>query len=224
MTFLNCIFKFVLLSIAVLAATGCASTNTGSAGIEGAVNQTWRGFQQGIAAMAGGTTASASNPKSSFQGIFPNSVNSQWPRLAVTIHRATPDAYARAVNNYVLAPNFCMVVSAVVWTDAKTSRVIPQENFCPNQAPSRWVGHSIGDFLRWSRTTSTSANTGASRTVGLNPPSRLFPEGSKFGNFPGTRLHLLFQAFVVTTGFDLTIDPGQDRRFWIVNVPGETEV
>lgn len=224
MTNLNCTRKFVLLSIAVLAATGCATTNTGSVGIEGAVNQTLKGFQQGIAAMAGGTPASANNPKSSFQGIFPNSGNSQWPRLAVTIHRVTPDAYANAVSNYVLAPNFCMVVSAVVWTDARTSRVIPQENFCPNQAPPRWIGQSTGDFLRWSRTTSTSANTGSNRTVGPTPPARLFPEGAKYGNFPGTRLNLLFQAFVATTGIDLTIDPGQDRRFWIVNVPGETEV
>ena len=224
MTNSNCARKFVLLSIAVLAASGCATTDTGSVGIEGALNQTLKGFQQGIAAMAGGASASANNPKSSFQGIFSNSVNSQWPRLAVTIHKVQPDAYAGALNNYVLASNFCMVVSAVVWTDARTSRVIPQENFCPNQAPSRWLGQTTGDFLRWSRTTSTSANTGSSRTVGPNPPARLFPEGSKFGRFESTRLNLLFQAFVATMGIDLTIDPGQDRRFWIVNVPGETEV
>ena len=210
--------------MAVLATTGCANTNTGPPSIEGAVNQTLKGFQQGIAAMAGGTSASANKPKSSFQGIFTNSVNTEWPRLAVTIHRVTPDAYTGTVNNAILAQNFCMVVSAVVWTDAKTSKVIPQENFCPNQMPSRWVGQSTGDFIRWSRATSDSASTGKSRTNGPNPPARLFPEGSKFGNFPGARLNRLFQGFVATTGIDLTIDPGQDRRFWIVNIPGETDV
>ena len=219
-----CTKKFVSLSMAVLVVTGCANTNTGSTSIEGAVNQTLKAFQQGIAAMAGGTPAMANISKSSFQGIFTNSVNSEWPRLAVTIHKVAPDAYARTVSNAILAQNFCMVVSAVVWTDAKTSKVIPQENFCPNQMPSRWVGQSTGDFLRWSMTTSTSASTGKSRTNGPNSPARLFPEGSKFGNFPGERLNLLFQGFVATTGTDLTIDLGQDRRFWIVNIPGETDV
>lgn len=219
-----CTKKFVLLSMAVVVVTGCANTSTGSTGIEGALNQTLKGFQQGISAMAGGTPAMADISKSSFQGIFTNSVNSEWPRLAVTIHKVAPDAYARTLNNEILSQNFCMVVSAVVWTNAKTSKVIPQENFCPSQMPSRWVGQSTGDFLRWSMTTSTSASTGKSRTNGPNPPARLFPEGSKFGNFPGARLNNLFQGFVATTGFDMTIDPGQDRRFWIVNIPGQTEV
>ena len=215
--------KFVLLSMGVLVVTGCANTNPGSSSIEGAVNQTLKGFQQGIAAIAGGTPAMAATSKSSFQGIFTNSVNSEWPRLAVTIHKVAPDAYVRTLNN-TLAQNFCMVVSAVVWTDAKTSKVIPQENFCPNQMPSRWNGQTTGDFLRWSMTTATSASTGKSRTNGPNPPAKLFPEGSKFRDFSGSRFNVLFQGFVATTGIDLNIDPGQDRRFWIVNIPGETEV
>ncbi len=169
---------------------------------------------------------------SSFQGLLKNNPGGEWPRVAVTIHKLEADAYkpGHSVNGKLTANgktirDLCMRVSAVVWTGPKQSRTIPEESFCGNQGPARWVEPDVGSYILWAGANPTKGtNTGLNRTNGPNPPRTAFPQGTKYGNFIDSLAYRLLLQLTLTMEFDMTVAPSQDRRLWIVSIPGQTDL
>ena len=212
---------------------GCTSPQFGGAPTGGSkpvpvlqgIQQSLGTLKDGLERAASGTVTAAKS--SSFKGLLAGQADASWPRVALTIHRLPANAYAPATAQMMgraVSSSYCMAVSAVVWTDPKTSRTIPEELFCPNQAPGKWVGYSAGEFLQWAGTPTQGLHTGTNRGSGPIPPRLAFPEGSKYGNFLNSNGSWLFQAFLATLAFDVSVAPGLDRRLWVVSLPGQTEL
>jgi len=225
--------KALSVSLVVFLCAGCAGPQGGSglANNSGPV-AVLQVVQQGLGQLKGGlerassASVTAAQP-SSFKGLLAGDAGVAWPRVAVTIHRLPPNAYAPAVAQMMgraVPPSLCMTVSAVVWTDTKNSRSIPEEPFCPSQAPAKWVGYTAGEFLLWSGTPAQGAHTGAKRGSGPLPQRLAFPEGAKYGNFLNSNGSWLFQALLATMAFDVSASPGQDRRLWVISLPAETDL
>ncbi|MFN3812394.1 MAG: hypothetical protein ACK4S6_17445 [Roseateles asaccharophilus] len=210
--------------------TACASPSNGESN---PAVQVLQGINQGLGKVKEGlekastTAGTAAAKESSFTGLMNTGSGEGWPRIAITIHKLPANAYAPPTTQMMggsIPPSYCMSVSAVVWTDAKTSRTIPEEQFCPTaHIKKRWVGYSKGEFLLWAGTPAQSNHTGPKRTTGPTPPRLLFPEGSKYGNFPNSNASWLFQGLLASIGFDVAVNTGQDRRVWVVTLPGETD-
>lgn len=171
---------------------------------------------------------------SQLQGILAESANGEWPRVALAIAALHPTAYSNMVLSWgnQVHGDACMRVSAVVWTDPKTSRTIPEETFCPRQIPPQMAMrfNSSLQLLAWSTTYAVNypvkrPDTGKARTNGPNPPELLFPPGLDFKGFLDGQGGAVFAALVRYMGFDLTTPaPEQNRRLWIVSLPSEYEV
>lgn len=213
--------------------TGCAApqgqatpaASSGPVPVLQSIQQGLGSLKDGLERAAAGTAAAAK--PSAFKGLLAGDAGSGWPRVALTIHRLPANAYAPATAQMMgraVPSSYCMTVSAVIWTDAKTSRVVPEEPFCPNQAPGKWMGYSAGEFLQWAGTPAQGAHTGSKRGTGPTPPRLAFPEGAKYGNFLNSNASWLFQALLATMAFDVSVAPGQDRRLWVVGLPGQTDL
>lgn len=199
-----------LLSCAVALVSGCATSDAQKA---------LDGFKSGL---MGNKPTPAQVEPSPLAGVFAES-DGQWPRVALTIHTLPPDAYVASMAAR-LPPTYCMNVSAVIWKNSKESRTVPQHPFCLNQAPAKWVGFGMSDFLLWSMSAHTGSNTGTKRTNGPLPPAKNFPEGLKYANFQQGRGGYLFAALLATMGYDMSINSSSDHRLWVVSLPGQTDL
>lgn len=220
--------KAPLTICSLLIFAGCANTASDSSGQSGGVGQVLGGLQQSLEKAKNSLgRVGAPAKKSSFDSIISGNSGDAWPRVALSITKLPPNAYLQwspQSTESINLGNYCMSVSAVVWTDAKTSRKIDEESFCANQAPARWVGSTAGDFLLWSGTSARGPNTGERRTNGPTPPRLAFPQGSKYSEFPRSHGHWIMDALFATMKYDITVSPGQDRRVWIVSIPGQTDM
>ena len=164
--------------------------------------------------------------KTSFTDLLNGEPLSEWPRVALTIHQV-PGNFYDSHGGRALPPDFCVRVSAVVWKNATTSTKIPEENFCVGHSKRPWQ-HSAWDFALWSTLPAPyqHAHTGIKRTNGPTPPNHLFPDGMKYKGRNGIEFAVTsggVWAFSLAAqmGFDISIEPGKDRRFWIVSMPGQ---
>lgn len=222
-------FRIVAAGAAIIL-SGCATQPNGEGNpavqVLQSINQGLGKVKDNLEKSSSGSTVPVVK-NSSFTGLMTSGQGESWPRVALTIHKLPADAYAPPRTQMMggsIPPTYCMSVSAVVWTDAKTSRTIPEEQFCPSaHIQKRWVGYTKGEFLLWSGTPAQGTSTGAKRTTGPTPPRLLFPEGAKYGNFPNSNASWLFQGLLASMGFDISVSPGQDRRVWVVSLPGETD-
>lgn len=205
--------RLMLVAVSANFLSGCAS----SSDVQTAVSGLAAGLRGTVPAAA--PSLAETTPLS---GVF-NRSDGQWPRVALTIHSLPRDAYVAAMGSQ-LPPSYCMQVSAVVWSSPKESKTVPQHSFCLAQAPQRWVNFGSGDFLLWSMTANTSANTGSRRSNGPQPPMKNFPEGAKYANFAQGRGGNLFAALLSTMNYDMTLNPSSDRRLWVVSLPSQTEL
>lgn len=238
----------VALSLAAVAIP-CASQSNGAltqAVIQGAVNALFGGLGSKPAPAASGST-SEGNPsgatasgitpvapsESSFKDILVASSDARWPRVAVTITALQATAYDSIIMTRApgwdpnhIPPHACMRLSAVVWSDLKKSRTIPEETFCASQMQRGVSIGSNGDMLAWGAFADTSnQNTGHARTNGPKPPAKLFPEGSDYKDFFNSSLAAAtFGVLMRMMGYDLSIEGGKDRRLWVVSAPSKGEI
>jgi len=171
---------------------------------------------------------------SQLQGILAESANGEWPRVALTITALHSSAYSNLIMTWgnKVHGEACMRVSAVVWTDPKNSRAIPEETFCPRQIPPQMATrfNSNLQLVAWATTYAVNypakrPDSGKARTNGPNPPELLFPPGPDFKPFLEGQGGAVFTALVRYMGFDLTTPPPeQSRRLWILSLPSEYEV
>lgn len=186
------------------------------------------------AALPSVSTSAPAVASTAFQGLLSQRASGAWPRVALTIHAMHPTAFSNKIATWgnTIQANACMRISAVVWTDAKTSRQIPEETFCPGQLPPQMsVGfNSAMELVAWSTTYSVNypmkwPDTGSNRTKGPNPPELLYPAGPEYKGLWQAQGGAVFNALVRYMGYDLsTPAPEQNRRLWIVSMPTEYEV
>lgn len=182
----------------------------------------------------GGLNVAASPASTAFQGLLNQPGSVEWPRVALTIHAMHPTAFSNMIATWGnrVQGNACMRISAVVWSDAKTSKQIPEETFCPSQLPPPMATrfNSNLQLVAWATTYSVNypvkrPDTGKSRTNGPNPPELLFPPGLDYKGLWEGQGGGVFAALVRYMGYDLSSPPPeQNRRLWIVSVPTEYEV
>ncbi|NMM14946.1 MAG: hypothetical protein HHJ17_15605 [Rhodoferax sp.] len=220
------------LSLAALGA-GCASQPGGTsaqAAIQGVVNAIGANLGgKPAGATASGVTLGAPS-ESSFKDILVSkSGSTQWPRVAVTITALPPTAYKSMIMTWgsTVPGNACMRLSAVVWSDMKTSKTIPEETFCASQMRPTSL-NSTGQILSWGSfedLTHKAPNTGHTRTDGPVPPAKLFPESADYKDFfNSSQASGTFSVLIRTMGYDLSIEGVKDRRLWVVNLPSWAEI
>ncbi len=213
----------------VLVLAGCANQTSG---------RFLQSSLQGVVGDLGGNgaVAAASNvpfgapPESSFKDILVAQSGAQWPRVALNVTALQPTAYKSMImtwNNSIPSID-CMRLSAVVWTDAKTSREIPEETFCVSQMHKIGNINSTGEIMAWGMfedRTPKTPNTGRDRTNGPIPPAKLFPEGADYKNFfNSSQASGTFSVLARLMGYDLSLDGVKDRRLWVVSFPTEGEI
>lgn len=220
------------LSLAALGA-GCANQlgeTSAQAAIQGVVNVIGANLGGKPAGATGSGVAFGALSESSFKDILVlKSGSAQWPRVAVTIMALQPTAYKSMIMTWgtTVPGNACMRLSAVVWSDMKTSKVIPEETFCASQMRPTTL-NSTGQILSWGSfgsLTRNISNTGHTRTVGPVPPAKLFPESADYKNFfNSSQASGTFSVLIRMMGYDLSIDGDKDRRLWVVSLPSEAEI
>jgi len=198
--------------------------------IQGAVNLLNANLVGQQATNALGSAPIDFSSESSFKDILISKSGSQWPRVALTITALQSNAYKSAIltGNSGFPGDSCMRLSAVVWSDMKTSKNIPEETFCLGQMHGHSSINSTGEILSWGMFEDLgrkTQNTGHVRTNGPIPPAKLFPEGADYkGFFNSSRVSVIFGALVRVMGYDLSLDGEKDRRLWIVSIPSEGEI
>ena len=220
------------LSMAAFAA-GCASQTNGisaQAAIQGAVNAIGASLGGQPAGAAASSAPIGVPSESSFKDILVSQSSSQWPRVAVTITALQPTGYNSSVMTWdnTIPGNACMRLSAVVWSDAKTSKAIPEETFCASQMRRNVTINSNGVIQAWGMfedLVHKTPNTGHARTNGPTPPAKLFPEGADYKNFfDSSKASKVFGVLARLMGYDFSVDGVKDRRLWVVSIPTEGEI
>lgn len=162
---------------------------------------------------------------SGLPGIFRGKpASSGWPRVALTIDSMPADANAPRVawtnsgGGYSPPPNWCMTVSAVVWTSPRQSREIHNVPFCGWDIPQGQPGSTVTNSLYWSTMPKSSVkNTGAARTTGPNPPLKSFPNHGFFVENAASKAAFMFDHLLMSMGLDLADDPSHEYRLWVVS-------
>ena len=233
MTVSKMILRVSLFLSLVATFSGCANQGGGDlthVAIQGAINAigaSLGGTPSGVVP-AGGTIFGAP-AESSFKNILISSTGStQWPHVALTITALPQSAYKNMIMTWgsSVPQTACMRLSAVVWSDMRTSRVIPEETFCASQMRPTSI-NSLGETLSWGsfeERVAKPSNTGYTRTNGPLPPAKLFPEGADYKSFYQSQVRGTFGVLIRMMGYDLSILGEKDRRLWVVSIPTEVEI
>jgi hypothetical protein len=214
--------KIIVASIA-LCVSGCASVQSVSSQMPDIMKKV-------NATVMDTMTGNSQYKQSGLVGAFANSDSqSGYPRMALTVLSMPKDAYKMITatgpgGTYALPSDYCMIFSAVVWKDSKTSRKFEKLNYCWSDRP-RFTGTNTGLFMLWAQAPSFAGqNTGSNRTSGPIPPRQPFPQGAKYGNFANGRGQVLLNSFLASIDYDITVDMANDHRFWVVSIPSENSL
>ncbi|WP_250511468.1 hypothetical protein [Caballeronia sp. GACF4] len=196
---------------------GCANL---SSGLTSTINQ-------GLTSMKSMSSPNAGTFDSSgLRGIFTTQTgSSQWPRVALTIESTPTDASQDIIRwwtgrEYAVPANYCIQVSAVVWTSSRESRQIKQVPFCGSDIPSGQPGAGNLKILEWGNATRRdTANTGFNRTIGPLPPVHPMPPHGILLSGNLTRAGFMFDHLVMSMGLDLALDPTHEQRLWLISTP-----
>lgn len=184
--------------------------------------------------------------QSALAGVFKNtSVADKWPRVALTIEKMPPYAEAGwAVSSAlpdwgmtgsmrgaaggmpearrVVPPaDYCITVSAVIWSDAKTSRQIPSTPYCGRDFKLNEISNDYAyEILGWAQVPKGDVkNTGTARTKGSSPPLKSFPPRSIIVDNANSAASLMFAHLLIAMGMDLAVEPLREYRLWVVATP-----
>ncbi len=146
----------------------------------------------------------------------------RFPRIAITIHSATPHVYdSHAIQN-TLTANDCITYDVHLWRSATEDKRFENLTLCANEAYQRAQGVPMYQVSTWGRRQywPGDKNTGAVRGDGPTPPIDLFPAGAQYQNvwLDGMKNGIFFIGALFT---ELGYDWNQvyDKRIWFVSVP-----
>jgi hypothetical protein len=181
--------------------------------------------------------------QSGLAGVFKNtSVADKWPRVALTIEKMPPDAEAGwlvssslpgwgmtgnlrgtaggapEARRTVPPPEYCITVSAVIWSDAKTSRQIPATPYCGKDFKLNEISNDYAyEILGWAQVPKADVkNTGTARTKTSLPPLKSFPPRSIIVDNANSAAALMFAHLLIAMGMDLAVEPLREYRLWVV--------
>lgn len=170
----------------------------------------------------GGTTQRTRLRDTELNGIISKSSSDGWPRIAVKINTLPKWFYsmppAGMPGQYTARD--CMNISVTVWHDQKRSKTYNNVDFCGDDIVRNTPFSDVG--IMWKNFGIISGkNTGAQRTNGPTPPSRLFPNKPGLDSFFHLNGSYYVGSIMATVGYNWK-EP-QDYRFWVVNVPTQAE-
>lgn len=145
----------------------------------------------------------------------------QWPRVALTIKKATAGVHGYA-NVKPVAPNDCILFDIQLWRSATDGKKFENLQLCTPgvEQLSRGKAYRSVELLGTMRTNSGGDTTANRRTEGPVPPFYVFPQDIKSQHewSMGMTNGLYFMgALFVALGWDW--DNDFDRRLWVVSVP-----
>ena len=157
-------------------------------------------------------------------GIFSNlTTEDPWPRVAVSIDELPDWFYDTGSGGYSkqgnYGPNDCAVISAVLWTNSKTSKRFDGLLVCGDDMPRNISFKNIG--IVWNNFAyadpSDKKHTGGKRTFGPNPPYTLYPNDPASEEFFTLHGNYYLGTIMYTLGYNW--NASSDRTFWVVRVP-----
>lgn len=145
----------------------------------------------------------------------------QWPRVAITIKKATAGVHGYA-NMKPVAPNDCILFDIQLWRSASDGRKYENLQLCTPgvEQLSKGKAYRTLDLLGMMRSNTGGDTTANRRTEGPVPPFYIFPQDVKSQQewAMGLTNGVYFMgALFVALGWDW--DNDFDRRLWVVSVP-----
>lgn len=197
--------------------------------ISDSINRAFKPRSEVTGSTGAGTSRSAAPVgKSRFQdlklaGVLENSRTPGWPRVAVNINRLPAWFYGMPPSGMpgTYGPADCINITVTVWQSTSSSHTHEGVDFCGTDIVRNTPFSDVG--LTWKNFgIVTGKNTGAQRTAGPLPPSRLFPNQPGLDMFFHMNGSYYLGSIMATVGYNWK-EP-QDARFWVVKVPTQGSV